>query len=222
MPSLRSLLPLALALMVLSQACSVNSKGVDSSGASNSSGGSAVERNSGDCDVDADCPGAKCVAVTPGGFRVCTTAVPEAMGCKSPMDQCCSTESCTGDSKCFAKLGTCDIQGQYYNTCRKDECETDADCTIEGFTELCVPAGVLQNGTSFCMNAVCYADKDCKEVPGGKCAPIFDGFIGIYVSLACIYPSDGCRSEKDCLGSQTCKIEGQRARCVNGTFDCPN
>jgi hypothetical protein len=220
MPSLRSLLLLILAPLLLAQACSLDSQGGDTGSSSSSSGGSVVEKNSGDCDTDADCSGAKCVEVTPGGFRVCAAPVPSAMGCKSTLDQCCSNENCLGDKKCFAKFGYCEAQGQYYNTCRSDACATDADCAFEDFSQICVPAGVLENGTSFCMDVLCKSDRECQAEPGGKCAPIFDGWIGVYIGLACVYPSDGCRSEKECLSTQSCKLVGQRTKCANGTFEC--
>jgi len=217
MPPLRSLLFLALAPLVFAEACSGSGQAGDNS---STSGGTALQKNSGDCDTDADCAGAKCAEVTPSGFRVCAPPVLEAMGCKSPLDRCCSTDDCLGGTKCFAKLAYCETQGQYYNVCQGDECQTDKDCEFDGSGKICVPAGVLKNGASFCMDFRCTTDSNCREEAGGKCAPIFDGRLGTYISLACIYPSDGCRSEADCLAAQSCAIQGARARCLNGAFDC--
>jgi hypothetical protein len=219
MPFLRSLLLLTPLPLILAPACS------GSGGAASASGdaGPVVTKNSGDCDTDADCDaGAKCLEVTRDGFRVCAPPVPEAMGCTaSTLDECCATTNCSGGSKCFPEYSYCSTaQGQTFNTCQTDECQTDTDCELDGFTTICVAAGVLKNGTSFCMNVHCRFDSDCQEEPGGTCAPVFDGWVGVYVGLGCVYPSDGCRSEEKCLSTQSCTFVGKRAQCVNGTYDC--
>ena len=171
----------------------------------------------GDCDTNADCNGGECLAMTPGGYRVCTSMPTEATSCTDPqLDECCTTADCAF-GKCFhADLPCCGGACQpLHNTCFAAQCFGDADCTTGS---ICLPAGL--GYARSCMVAACKVAADCTAEPGGVCAPVANACPGCGGGLYCVYPSDGCRSNADCPGGY-CGVDGDTARCMSGSVNCP-
>jgi len=169
-------------------------------------GGQAMQ--SGDCDSDADCPGQKCVEVTPGGFRVCTTTPVESNGCVQP---------CPAGEKCFSEFGYCGGIVGPMDQCYADACQNMGDCKAG---DICVAAGVLGRPVNMCMALGCKHDTDCTAAPGGSCAPVDSACCGIIESLYCVYPGEGCRHETDCAGGY-CANDGTKSFCMPGMAPCP-
>lgn len=195
------------------------------SGASSSagSGSGGAPSGSGDCSADAQCPGSKCVAIFPGGFRVCADVLVEATTCSQPdFDACCgSTMPCPGGQHCYA--GPLDpfcggVQMLPHNECAMDQCASDAACGPES---ACLVAGVLGRKERACFPAPCKHDDECVDVAGGACAPVADPCCGQATTLYCIYPGD-CRSNADC-GNGYCAIDPatKRAACTATPPLCP-
>ena len=181
-------------------------------------------RNSGDCNSSDECPGSTCVEVSPGGFRVCKQIFEEALFCQdeiSGTDECCSTIDCQ-EGACFdsqqAQPICAGVPPLARNVCGVDDCDADADCGA-GF--LCTQPGTFDSALRHCVAVSCTQDRDCKDERDGSCAPIEEGCCGLTVTLACTYPSDGCRSDGDCGAERICEIEAGRARCVAGQRACP-
>jgi hypothetical protein len=189
--------------------------------------GGGPSRNSGDCDTASDCGGDPCVELTPGGYRVCATKVPEATACTAPgQDQCCKTADCLAAGKPGGKciLGpigpSCGGPIQLpTNVCAKDACTSAANCA--GTNAVCVPAGALGRKVASCMTGGCLFDRDCTAEPGGICVPVASPCCSEAVGLFCNY-HDGCRSSADCLPDQHCAIAADtgRASCAAGLVAC--
>jgi len=175
-------------------------------GASGGTGGTAMQ--SGDCNSDADCPGQACVEVTPGGFRTCTT---------TPVPSADCNQVCPPDSECFEEFGYCGGIVGPMAQCYADECQQDPDC--DGGA-ICADKGVLERPVNLCMPAGCKLDTDCKEVPGGICAPVDSPCCGIIEGLYCVYPGTGCRHDSDCPGGH-CANDGTKSMCMAGQAPCP-
>lgn len=178
--------------------------------------------NAGDCDVDDDCPdGSACVAVAPGGFRVCTDVVVPAEACtKSSFDECCTTTECT-EGTCLTTPITplcAGVQMEPHNVCAVDECQNEGDCP--GGDSVCLSAPMLGHKVRSCFTATCHTDLDCGAEAGGICAPVAEPCCGGVVGLFCVYPSDGCRSNGDCPDGY-CSVDGDRASCEPGAPICP-
>lgn len=175
---------------------------------------------SGDCDVDADCPGGTCVALTPGGYRVCRTPPVEATTCGEPgIDQCCTSADCTTGA-CYLGPIVRSCGGAVrlpFNECASDMCADDGDC---GTDQICAPAGTFAP-VAYCVAGSCHHDADCTAEAGGECVVARDPCCSIPTGLVCAYASDGCRTSADCTMGY-CTNDGVRARCVNdgGPF-CP-
>ena len=167
----------------------------------------------GDCLTDADCPGGTCVALVPGGYRVCRVTPVPATGCEPGRgDACCTSADCA--------MGTCFLGpihpscGGVFrapnNECGVDECATNADCT-DG---VCAPAGTFAP-VATCVSASCFHDADCTAEVGGHCVIALDPCCSIPVGLVCSYDRDGCRTSADCAAGY-CNAVGGRARCDTG------
>jgi hypothetical protein len=214
-----------------SSSASSTSSASSSASASSSGGLDGGVMSSGDCTTDADCPGGKCVGVTPGGFRVCQVAPDKAVTCDSPgLDQCCPTMgvTCPNNAPCYAGplLPFCaGIPMQPHNQCAVDQCTQDADCTSG---QICTLAGTLGRKIRACMTASCKLDADCVADPGGICAPVMEPCCGVVAGLFCVYPNSGCRSNADCppLSPQMpryCQPDATTgvAACQSGGPICP-
>ena len=179
-------------------------------------------RNSGDCNVDADCSGGRCVELSPGGFRVCKYPVAEATACGSPrsgFDQCCTTADCaTGRCYAFPITPYCGGAAPIpHNSCADDSCRSNADCAG---TSVCAPAGALGNKTAQCLTGSCLRDTDCTAEPGGICAPVKNTCCAATRGLFCVYPKTGCREDRDCPSGH-CEIMAGRGVCQSGPPLCP-
>src|SRR5262249_30646036 len=140
------------------------------SSASSSSGGS------GSCQSDTDCPGGSCLALTPGGYRVCVVPPVQATTCTSSYDQCCpSTKNlCAAGAPCYAGPLVPLCTGApmaMHNQCGVDQCAKDLDCAPG---QICVPAGAFGFEIRACFDAYCKVDADCTAHAGGVCAPVQD------------------------------------------------
>jgi hypothetical protein len=195
---------------------------------SSSTSGGEVEHDAGSypgaCAVDADCADAACVALTPGGPKVCgqtsaSIAPMGAMMCHDPdagvmgVDagaNCSSTSDCVCGSACYDTGVVHCYQGSLNNpytpACLVDACSSDADCEAQpgatAGTVICAPAGVYGRPVRTCMTAHCRTDADCTAKPGGRCAPISDpcgcsAVQGSKLGLACVFPG-GCQDSSDC------------------------
>ncbi|MEP7125341.1 MAG: hypothetical protein ABJE95_30700 [Byssovorax sp.] len=201
---------------------SASSAASSSTGASSSGAGGAPS-GSGDCTTDAQCPGSKCVAIFPGGFRVCADVLVEATTCNQKgVDQCCgATMPCPGGQPCYA--GPLEpycggVPMLPHNECAVDQCTSDASC---GAGNACLVSGVLGRKERACFPAPCKHDGECVDAAGGSCAPVADPCCGQAATLYCIYPGD-CRSNADC-GNGYCVIDPakKRAACVAKSPICP-
>ena len=199
------------------------SGGTGGSGQTTTTTGTGDGENSGDCAVDADCPGSACVELTQGGFRVCRVDPVPATSCAAPqLDQCCTTAECTGGT-CLTEpiVPSCGGPAMAeYNVCAADLCASDAGC---GADTICAPAGTLGRKVRACVPAACKLDGDCAAEAGGICAPVTDPCCGAPTGLFCVYPSDGCRVNEDCPSGEYCEVafpEG-RSHCVSGVPACP-
>ena len=183
----------------------------------------------GDCTTSADCGGAPCVAIVPGGFRVCAPVPPEATSCvpARPTDQCCTSADCaaTGGGRCYFSNGLPFCGGAVpapANICFSDNCTRDEDC-FGGTTgeAACVPAGVSGFPGRACLMTFCRRDADCTAEPGGVCATVRDACCGLVAGLACVYRS-GCRTNADCEAG-SCVLDTARGigRCEPGGVPCP-
>ncbi|MBI4956185.1 MAG: hypothetical protein HY908_29470 [Myxococcales bacterium] len=191
--------------------------GTGATGGSGAGGGGASE---GDCASNADCPGTTCVAITPGGFKVCTDTVVEATSCPgSGFDECCDTSECASGLCLTAPLAPyCGgPQPLEYNVCATDACQSDADCP----GSVCLPAPMMSYQVRSCFYAQCKVSSDCAAEPGGVCAPVRDACCNGSVGLYCVYPSDGCRSGADCDAGEYCLPDADRAHCEPGFPACP-
>jgi hypothetical protein len=206
------------------------SAGTTGSGAGNTGGSTGGALPAGDCQSAADCGGNPCVEVTPGGFKVCTSAPPpEASQCtpNNPVpDECCTTADCMGKGTCYLSTDLPYCGGPamaQYNRCVADQCAKDADCG-GGQNEVCAPAGIFGNPERACTVAYCTTNADCNAKTGGYCAPINDPCCSLPSGLGCVYPG-GCRSNEDCAadGSQHCEIDGatKSGVCKDGPAACP-
>ena len=202
---------------------SATSSASGSGGATSSSIGSGgATSSSGDCTVDADCPGGKCVPITPGGFRLCQTPPQKATVCDQPgMDQCCAGMPCPNNEPCYAGplIPICaGIPMAPHNQCAVDQCTKDADCAMG---QICGLAGALGAEIRACIHAACKVDGDCAAMAGGKCAPVNEPCCGVNAGLYCVYASGGCRRNANCAPAHYCRITGPSASCQPGSPVCP-
>lgn len=187
-----------------------------SSSGSGGAGGAGMQ--SGDCTTDKDCPGSKCVEITPGGYRVCLVPPVEVTMCMG-MNGCCSSKDCqAANQKCYPSYGYCGGIVGPMNQCLADACMTDKDCKMAG--TVCVAPGLMGNPVFSCIVATCKVDTDCKAQAGGKCAPVHDKCCDLE-QLACVYPNGGCRKNSDCPGGY-CDVDATGAAvCKQGNPGCP-
>jgi hypothetical protein len=178
-----------------------------STAASSSAGGGST--SGGDCTSDADCPGGTCVALTPGGWKVCAVPQPEVTACNGgPADQCCSSSQCMGNNAgCYSSYVECGgappIPG---NVCTSDQCEADTDCSSFG-PAICTPANVFGVPNRMCLPAYCHTNADCVLKAGGVCRPVDRMCCSIPEGLACVYPGD-CTTFNDCTNPEdACGID---------------
>lgn len=175
----------------------------------------------GDCASDADCPGGHCVAVTPGGFRVCLIPPTPAAACGSQLDQCCPDQPCAGGEACLPSplVPLCvGIAMEPHNQCATDQCSDDKDC---GAAQICAPAGTLGRRIRACLPAGCKTDSDCTAGVGGVCAPVQEPCCNNVAGLYCRYPGTGCRKNGDCPSTQYCDVSSGAAVCTTGSPLCP-
>jgi hypothetical protein len=168
-----------------------------SSAGSGGSGGSGGAPAIGDCVTDADCGGAPCVTLVPGGYRVCIVHVDPVTSCGPGQMGCCDSSLCAGSAHCFPPFGYCGGIVGPQNKCLEDQCQVGADCPAG---HVCVPAGVLAYPVKTCMPAACTADADCAAHAGGRCEPVEDTCCAGVFGLFCVYPG-GCRRNVDCPAS---------------------
>ena len=195
--------------------------GTGATGAGGGTGGGGGSPSEGDCQTSADCGGTACVAVTPGGFKVCTDDVVQATSCTgSGFDECCDTAACNGAGICltaplFPYCGG--PQPLEYNVCATDQCQSDADCS----GNVCLPSPMMGYQVRTCFAAQCKLSSECTAEAGGVCAPVRDACCNGTVGLYCVYPSDGCRSGADCNNDAYCMLDFDRAHCEPGFAVCP-
>jgi hypothetical protein len=198
-----------------------------SGAASTSSSGGPTE--DGDCNSDADCPGGKCVELTPGGWKVCSFIPPEATACTTPPpmqpEACCTSADCPG-GKCYANvvLGYCGGPAMPpANDCIPDGCTNDDACIHDNPDPwICIPAGVYGDPATQCFPAFCKTNADCVAAPGGVCRPVMNACCGTSLGLACVYPG-GCSTATDCGEDAHCEIDTAKgtSKCVPGATICP-
>src|SRR5258708_3847432 len=147
-------------------------------GPSTSTGGT---KPPGECVTDADCNGAKCIELTPGGYKVCAHFPPEATSCTMPpgpvMDQCCKSADCPM-GKCYKETDLPQCGGPpspIYNTCLADNCADDAGCIHNNPDPwICLPAGAFGSPIRQCFTAFCKVSADCTAHAGGICTLILN------------------------------------------------
>lgn len=184
-------------------------------------GAGGIVMNSGDCRLDgADCHnGARCVEVTPGGYRVCAVKFPEATSCAMP-GQCCQTSDCQNGAICYPEplapvCGPVSVSG---NVCSSGTCTSDSTC---GANSICAPAGTFDRKVRMCVPAGCLRDVDCKDAPGGICAPVSGGCCDLPIGLYCVYPGSGCRDNSDCSAGN-CAVDPKGfSFCSASPLLCP-
>lgn len=223
---LSPILAAALLVSFASPACSTSPE--TSAGTTSSSSGGIDLHDAGSypgaCASDADCAGAACVALTPGGPMVCgaTSASIAPTGPTMCQDAdagvmgvdagggCDSTSDCACGTGCYSggvvRCWEGSTAGAGRSACLADACSSDADCEAQpGATAgkvICAPAGVYGRPARTCMTAHCRTDADCTAKPGGRCAPISDpcgcvAALGSKLGLACVFPG-GCQDSSDC------------------------
>jgi hypothetical protein len=229
---LRSWLSALLSGVVASTACSGHVETTGTGGVTSTSG-TGEPLPEGGCTSDAACPtGSQCVALTPGGFRVCTSFPPEATACSMPMgsspDQCCTSADCTM-GKCYldSNLPFFDCSGGGFspsNTCLADACETDADCAgqVGGEPTICAPAGTV-GPMRTCLVAYCHTNADCTTHGPGRCALIQNPCCTVPWGLGCVY-AGGCATTVDCAdaGLTFCNLDALSGSgvCAPGPAPC--
>ena len=174
----------------------------------------------GDCNSNTDCPGGRCIALPPGGYRVCQVEPVPATSCESGRpDACCTSADCTVPAQCFLGPIVRSCGGAVrlpVNECATDECASNADCG----TGICIPKGVT-GPIARCVSAVaCRADSDCTAETGGHCILTSDPCCGTRGEMACRYPTGGCSTNADCPGGH-CGVSGGRSVCMRGGPICP-
>jgi hypothetical protein len=194
--------------------------GAASTSTSASSTGAGGGGGSGYCNDESNCDGYPCLPIVPGGFRVCWMAYLDASSCTgSELDECCSNADCA--------MGTCQqwpakpycggAAIEWHNVCAVDECFESADC---GPGMACAARGTVHNKMNVCIPATCQIDADCTAEPGGVCHPLQAQCCNA-VSLACVYPSNGCTNDAQCPGGYCGVTADGRAACVPGAPLCP-
>jgi hypothetical protein len=199
-----------------------DSGGAPSAGAPSAGAGGALVRNSGDCDVDKDCPsGGKCVALSVDGFRTCVVPVPLATTCTGVSQCCAGSKPCAAGVDCVdgPLAPSCGLVSAAGNVCATPACTLNTDCT--GNNAICVPAGSLDRKANTCLTGACRRDADCKDAAGGKCEPVTPACCGGPSGLYCVYPGTGCRSAADCAAGSSCVIVNQKTgTCQVGGVAC--
>lgn len=175
-----------------------------------------------ECSISAECPGGTCVALIPGGLRVCQTPPIEPATCDGVFDECCAAVPCTSlTDHCVLSPSVpyCGgVQMIEHNVCASDQCASDSECT----GGVCLPAGILGRKVRACITASCQSDADCDAMAGGSCVPVIDGCCGAVVGLFCNYSTDApCRRDGDCGSNEFCDVEGGVAHCRAGFHPCP-
>jgi hypothetical protein len=210
---------------------SSSSKATNSSSATlsavSSTGSSTGSGMHGECAVDNDCPGGMCVALTPGGYTVCTSFPNEATACDSSPSECCTSADCPPGAACYAAFDLQFCGGAFpaFNECVADGCQSDADCDLMGPPQICAPAGAFHQPKRQCMTAYCHTDADCNAMPGGECLLVGDNPCCTNPSpdgLGCVYPGD-CAIDSDCPNNGTCSIDSTTGRgtCGPPGIGCP-
>jgi hypothetical protein len=199
-----------------------------SSGASTTTSTSTMSSSGvlhGDCTSDADCAGGSCVALTPGGWAVCSHSYPQVTGCSTlPDDQCCKASDCMGtNAGCYESASGCGgPPPNPGNVCESDECTDDADCASLG-PSICTPPGVFGSPVRTCMRSLCHTDEDCNPGGAGVCQPVVGPCCPVPLGLACVYPGN-CSKTSDCStnGSEGCTIDASEGdtMCSSGVV-CP-
>jgi hypothetical protein len=201
--------------------------GAGNGGAGATGGGGVGGGSTGDCATEADCGGAPCAEVTPGGFKVCLSSPPEATACgaNQPQDQCCTSADCS-KGKCYLSTSFPYCGGPAmaeYNLCAADQCASAADCKGD-LPAICTPAGAFGWPVRECVVALCETNADCNAKQNGYCAPVNTTCCNVPAGLACVYPG-GCRADADCAsdGSKHCELDqsSKSGVCKDGPALCP-
>jgi len=165
-----------------------------------------------DCAVDGDCPGGRCVALTPGGARVCRFTPQPVTSCGPGEMGCCDSAACPAGERCFPPVGYCGGLVGPMNRCLRDGCVTDEDCAADA--GICALAGDLGLFVNTCVAAAhCQRDADCSAGPGGVCRPLEDPCCHQVFALWCWYPG-GCTASADCDGGACGDPATGAATCV--------
>lgn len=222
LPTLDSLRLVLLCALV--SACGDKEETTDpvDSGVYNPDGGDGVDGvdGTGGTSTSTACTGSTPILLddgSPSGFEACDDgAVHRVSAEPAPTtigaDRCRGDEaelSCEVDSDCTARPnGACLSQYPFYaefDYCScVYACGSDADCDAG---QLCLPAGVVDNGESWstCVDAACTTDADCGS---GECgvSSWFDG-CGTITGAQCREPDDDvCRSDSDCADGEECGV----------------
>ncbi|MEM9073207.1 MAG: hypothetical protein AAGE52_32180 [Myxococcota bacterium] len=172
---------------------------------------------SGECTTSADCRGAECVELIPGGYRVCQDPDPEATSCVGGGfgDMCCNTSECA-EGLCITTpiIPFCGgIRPVEMNLCATDQCESDAEC--RSADDVCLPARVLGRKVRSCLAAECRTDADCTDGVDGQCMPVREACCGTSVRIQCVYEDDCPRTS--CEPGSFCEL----GVCRPGFPICP-
>jgi hypothetical protein len=208
MRTARSLMPLTLLLLVLSQA---RCGGTVTTATTCTSGCVADASPSPDGSPSAADASPACNPPVPNAHQPtqidCSTTRPPGYNVPSDAGPGDLPGSCTSDSQCTTGTNPrCTPVGRqaFETECTSDACATDAQC---GSGSICQCGTAVDNGgrsANVCMAGNCQIDSDCG--PGGYCSPTLDTQCGPYdgiVGYFCHRPADQCTKD-ECTNDSDC------------------